>query len=149
MHADDVAVIANGQTLQHGPVAEIYRQPASPLVAQLLGIPNALAMTVAGAGKVRTTGGLSLSADTTGLSPGSPVVAVVNPRAIRLGGRGGVPAEVIDVVTFPDRQVVEVRAAGLASLTIHADGDPSVQPGDRVRLAVPAAAVTVSPATPG
>jgi molybdate transport system permease protein len=149
MLADDVAVIANGHTLQHGPVAGLYRAPANPLVAHLLGIPNALAMTVSGHGSVTSADGLTLPADTDGLAPGTAVVAVVPPGAIRLGHRAGREVAVSDVVDFPDHQVIEVRAGKTTALVVHADLSARrrspVRRGDRRRLTVAAGAVTVTP----
>jgi molybdate transport system permease protein len=142
MLADDALVIAEGRTLQAGPVAHLYRKPASPLVAHLLGIPNAFAMTVVRAGAVGSADGLTLRADTTDLKRGTPVVAVVNPRAIRIG-RTGRAAEVIDVVAYPDHQVVDLRV-GTTDLIIHPDRGTSVKRGDQVKVTIPAGAVTVS-----
>ena len=38
--ADEVLVIAGGELLQAGPITEVYRRPASPTVARLVGIPD-------------------------------------------------------------------------------------------------------------
>jgi len=35
---DDLAVLAEGKLLQHGPVAEVFRRPASPAVARIVGV---------------------------------------------------------------------------------------------------------------
>jgi len=150
MLADDVTVIAGGHTLQTGPVSELYRRPATPEVAHLLGIPNALAMTVTGTGAVSSSDGVTLPADTTGLQPGTPVVAVVNPRAIRLG-RGSGPASIVtDVIDFPEHRVIEVRVGVATNLVLHADRTTSrgkpLRSGDRANLLITPGAVTVSAA---
>ncbi|HVV76698.1 MAG TPA: ATP-binding cassette domain-containing protein [Mycobacteriales bacterium] len=148
MLADDVAVIADGRTLQHGPVADLYRAPATPLVAHLLGIPNALPMTVGRAGTVISGEGLTLRADTAGLTSGTAVLALVNPRAIRVGRGPGRRAVVTDVVDYPDHRSIEVRVGEATELVVHAgSSDPrgSVQRGDVVQLVVSADAITVSP----
>lgn len=35
---DDIAVLADGRLLQHGPVEEVFRRPASPAVARIVGV---------------------------------------------------------------------------------------------------------------
>jgi ABC-type sulfate/molybdate transport systems ATPase subunit len=147
MLADDVAVLAAGTTLQTGPVGDVYRCPASPRVARLLGIPNALAMTVSGVGEVMAADGTVFPANTFALAPGSPVVAMINPAAVRLGHTGQ-PATVVDVVEFPTHRAVEVRAGRATTLAIHApldDGDSHrLRPKDRVMLMLTANAVRLS-----
>ncbi|HWC34015.1 MAG TPA: ATP-binding cassette domain-containing protein [Mycobacteriales bacterium] len=149
MLADDVAVLVGGQTAQRGPVADLYRRPATPQVAQLLGIRNALEMTVGRSGTVTTPDGFTLPADTAGLEIGTKVVAVVNPRTVGLGRGTGRPVTVTDVAEFPDHLLIEVRAGETTELVLQA-GVPDarrkpVRRGDQANLTVPASAVTVSP----
>ncbi len=148
MLADDVAVLAEGTTVQHGSVTDVYRHPASPLVGQLLGIPNVLAMKVAGKNRVVAADGVLLPADTAGLPPGIPVIAMVEPTVIRIDGRGRLPARLVDVVEFPTHRSVEVRLGPTTRLVLHSPVTTQMTgrltSGDRVRLSVAAAAVRLS-----
>lgn len=45
---DDMAVLAGGRLLQHGPVDEVFRRPASPLVARIVGVETVVAGRVLG-----------------------------------------------------------------------------------------------------
>jgi molybdate transport system permease protein len=149
MLADDVAILADGVTLQHGSVAEVYRAPASPQVAMLLGIPNVLMMTVAARGRIVAADGTALPAHTAGLAVGTNVVAMVDPQTIGIGIGRGVrrPVTVTDVVTFPAYRRIEVRAGAMTTLVIHATvlGRDRISPGDEAELVITAAAVRLSP----
>jgi hypothetical protein len=109
-------------------------------------MPNAFAMTVTGPGKVTSPDGLMLPADTQSLQTGTAVVAVMNPRAIRIS-RSGHAGEVTDVVGYPDHKTVEVRLGTSMAVVIHAEAGTTARRGDRVKIAIPATAVTVSPAS--
>ncbi len=82
--ADDVLVIDHGATLQAGPVAEVFARPANPRVAELLGLRNIGAGTVAGPGCVALGGGVLLAVQADGLETGSRVMWRLAPGAIRL-----------------------------------------------------------------
>jgi molybdate transport system ATP-binding protein len=45
---DDMAVLADGRLLQHGPVGEVFRRPASPAVARIVGVETVVPGRVLG-----------------------------------------------------------------------------------------------------
>lgn len=45
---DDMAVLADGRLLQHGPVGEVFRRPASPEVARIVGVETVVPGRVLG-----------------------------------------------------------------------------------------------------
>lgn len=152
MLAEDVAVLDRGELLQAGPVAAVCRCPVSPLVARLLGIPNAVAVTVGGPGRVITVDGTLFTVDTAGLPAGTPAVAMLDPAGLRLGP-GGMPVRVVDVVDFPTHRVVEVTAGTATPLVVHtslADPDTArLRPHDRAGLRVRPGALRLSVAGGG
>ena len=79
--ADRVGVIRAGRLEQLGPPTTIYSQPASPFVAEFVGLTNRLAGVVRDGGvEVRGIRLPLISADT----PEGPAVALVRPEAISL-----------------------------------------------------------------
>jgi len=45
---DDIAVLAEGRLLQHGPVEEVFRRPTSPVVARIVGVETVVPGRVLG-----------------------------------------------------------------------------------------------------
>lgn len=94
--ADEILVISAGRLLQAGPAPAVYRHPASPQVARLLGIQNIVAGTVAGDGLI-AAGAMTIPADTRGLAAGTAVrwcvraehVEVLDPLPVWSGNGGG------------------------------------------------------------
>jgi ABC-type Fe3+/spermidine/putrescine transport system ATPase subunit len=90
--ADRVAVLDLGRVLQVGSPAEVYSRPADPFVAQYLGPANLLQAHLetadAGGGAiVRTPLGRLSGVAASGLpSAGSPVVIIIRPESLALGG---------------------------------------------------------------
>lgn len=84
--ADEVLVIEQGRTLQAGPVDEVFARPASPRVAELLGLHNIGAGIVRGSGEIETAGGLCLPCNNVckgaPLAAGTRVMWRVSPRAL-------------------------------------------------------------------
>lgn len=80
---DELAVLAGGRLLQHGPVAEVFRRPASDAVARIVGVETVLPGRVLGR---------------------EGQLAVVDVAGVRLHGLGDrLPAEV-------ERVLVSIRA---------------------------------------
>lgn len=83
--ADELLVIDQGRVLQAGPTEQVFAEPASLRVAELLGLRNV------GAGMMRSTGcvevhdGLMLETRSRSIAAGSAVMWRVTSRAIRLG----------------------------------------------------------------
>jgi iron(III) transport system ATP-binding protein len=79
--ADRIVVMRGGAIEQVGTPLEIYREPASPFVADFIGVMNFVAATVVGDGRVRL-GGLELACDADGLAPGTEVTLAIRPEDI-------------------------------------------------------------------
>ncbi|KYH31625.1 ABC transporter ATP-binding protein [Neomoorella mulderi] len=86
--ADRVAVMFAGKLAQIGPPAEVYRHPATPEVAQFIGLANFLTGSVQeileSGCKVMTSVGLVECAESRGLGVGEKVLLTVRPEAISL-----------------------------------------------------------------
>ena len=79
--ADRIVVMRSGAIEQVGTPLEIYREPASPFVADFIGVMNFVAATVVGRGRVRL-GELELACDADGLAPGTEVTLAIRPEDI-------------------------------------------------------------------
>ncbi len=87
--ADRVGVMRSGQLEQLAPPTEVYSRPATPFVAEFVGLTNRLAGTVSGS--VVTVRGRDLPLVDLGM-PAGPVTALVRPEAVSLAR--GEPADV-------------------------------------------------------
>ncbi len=102
--ADRIVVMNQGAIEQVGTPLQIYRNPASPFVADFIGVMNFVSGTVSGAGTVRL-GRLELTCETDGLAPGSAVTLAIRPEDIVVLGAGR-----------DEDNVFEARVDGLAFL---------------------------------
>jgi putative spermidine/putrescine transport system ATP-binding protein len=83
--ADRVGVMRSGRLEQLGPPTTIYARPATPFVAEFVGLTNRLAGEVSGGSvEVRGTRLPLVQADV----PDGPAVALVRPEAVTLAGDG-------------------------------------------------------------
>ena len=92
--SDRVAVMNQGRPEQVGVPAEIYREPATPFVAEFVGTMNRLEATVADGGSVRY-GGTQLGVDAVrGRSSGDHVLVLIRPESVTIDslGEGDAPA---------------------------------------------------------
>ena len=144
--ADDVVVIEHGRVLQGGPIAEVAAHPASPRVAELLGITNTHTGVVARPGWL-AAGGLEIAAATGGLSAGTPVVWTVPPEEIVLhaaGGGGGHRGTVVDCVALGATVETTVDLSGL-QLTVRGLHGARALAGDPCALEVRPETVSLWP----
>ncbi len=84
--ADQVLVLAGGRLRQKGHPQELYRNPADPTVAELLGPANLLpgrAEEASGGGAV-VAAGIRLAAPRSDVPPGGPAVAFFRPEHARI-----------------------------------------------------------------
>jgi iron(III) transport system ATP-binding protein len=153
--ADRIVVMNQGVIEQVGTPQEIYRQPASPFVADFIGTMNFVKATIAAPGRVRF-GGIELACPVAadGLPQGAAVTVAVRPEdvVVRHGGEGGnnrfdatiiamdflgsfyrstlVPTQAPDVAITADFSINAVSDLGLA------DGRtlPVALPADRLRV---------------
>jgi iron(III) transport system ATP-binding protein len=79
--ADRIVVMRGGAIEQVGTPLEIYREPASPFVADFIGVMNFVAATVVGDGRVRL-GAIELACDADGWAPGTEVTLAIRPEDI-------------------------------------------------------------------
>jgi len=86
--ADTIAVMNGGRIEQLGPPAELYERPATPFVANFLGVSNLLVGTVEDARAVRLEDGTLVRAAVNGRT--GQVSAGVRPEKITIGRGGGV-----------------------------------------------------------
>jgi iron(III) transport system ATP-binding protein len=89
--ADRIVVMNHGGIEQIGTPLEVYREPASPFVADFIGVMNFVPGTIVGAGMVRF-GQLELACQADGLAPGTGVTLAIRPEDVVVQGvRGDEP----------------------------------------------------------
>jgi ABC-type sulfate/molybdate transport systems ATPase subunit/ABC-type sulfate transport system permease component len=120
--ADEIVVLDDGQVLQAGTRASVFRTPGSPQVAALLGIANAHRGVVLGGGTIRS-GGVELRTDATELAAGTDVAWSVRPERIELRADGRYAATLLD----------DADLGAERELTVTLDG---VLPGEGLELTV-------------
>jgi len=82
-----LAVMHDGQLEQVGPIADVFRYPASPQVAEIMGIPNlfrARVTTAHAEGLVLDWDGLELIALPQAIADGSIVTAYIRPEDVKI-----------------------------------------------------------------
>ena len=85
--ADRIVVMNLGAIEQIGTPLEIYREPASPFVADFIGVMNFVAGTVVRDGAVRL-GRTELACDVDGLAAGTDVTLAIRPEDIEIHDAG-------------------------------------------------------------
>jgi iron(III) transport system ATP-binding protein len=123
--ADRIVVMRSGAIEQVGTPLEIYREPASPFVADFIGVMNFVAATVVGEGRVRL-GGLELACDADGLGPGTEVTLAIRPEDIVVqeasaGGPNAVPMRVEALAFLGSFFRADLVAAAPAGTLLRAD----------------------------
>jgi iron(III) transport system ATP-binding protein len=123
--ADRIVVMRSGATEQVGTPLEIYREPASPFVADFIGVMNFVAATVVGEGRVRL-GELELACDADGLAPGTEVTLAIRPEDIVVqeasaGGPNAVPMRVEALAFLGSFFRADLVAAAPAGTLLRAD----------------------------
>jgi len=113
-----LAVMHDGQLEQVGPIADVFRYPASPRVAEIMGIPNlfrAQVTTTLADGLVLDWNGLQLVAPPQAIATGSSVTAYIRPEDVK--------------ILYPDRPLVDAVRDNQVTGRIVAS---SPHPGGRV-----------------
>ena len=150
--ADAVVIIEAGAVVQRGTPAEITARPRSRYAADLAGV-NLLSGTLEDADTVRVASGTRLAVVDTGLPVGTPVVAVVHPRAVALYGsrpdgspRNVWPVRVVAVDDEGARTRVELSGAVelVAEITSAAARELQVAPDTDVWCTVKASEIVVT-----
>jgi len=149
--SDRVAVMHQGLLEQVGEPEEVYRRPATPFVADFVGLANRLpgrlheaasdgryAVDIDGVGR-RLAGGPP------GLVAGEPVTVVIRPEDLQLqaagalasgapASGGSVPATVVDVAFLGAHRTVRLSAGSLGQLVAVGRGQATVSQDDKVSL---------------
>jgi iron(III) transport system ATP-binding protein len=86
--ADRIVVMNQGVIEQIGTPLEVYREPASPFVADFIGLMNFVAGTIVAPGRVRC-GQLELACHADGVERGTPVTLAIRPEDIVVQGLQG------------------------------------------------------------
>lgn len=99
--ADRIVVMNEGRVEQVGTPEEVYDAPATPFVADFIGVMNFLDARVESAGRVQVAGH-SLAANTGAIAAGTPVRAALRPEDITLGeaGADGLAATITETETL-------------------------------------------------
>jgi molybdate transport system ATP-binding protein len=153
---DRVAVIVDGRVLQAGPIDEVFRRPASPGVAEIMGIRNILRARIGADATELDWDGLMLPAPLPARArAGESVTAYIRPDDIKVVYPGrplsmeltSVDGTVLQSRTGPQYRslhvllgngyIVEVRFSSLSYLSLKLEG------GTPVRLAFRVEAITL------
>jgi putative spermidine/putrescine transport system ATP-binding protein len=149
--ADRVGVMRDGRIEQLAPPTEVYSRPATPFVAEFVGLTNRLAGTVSGA--TVTVRGHELPLMDASVPPG-PVIALVRPEAVTLAsgssGDSGSLAGTVIATTFlgaTSRITVDLGDTTILAQLPTADAS-SLPAGSRVTLTIRPDPVLVSADSP-
>jgi len=140
--ADEVLVIADGEVLQAGPTAEVYRHPHSPSVARLVGFPDVAAGVSTGSGLC--VGDCVFDAPTS-VASGSEVTWCVRPQDVVLHADGAHEALVEDATDLGSHIAVALGLGGGARLEASARDLAQVPLGSRCRFDVDVSRIVVWP----
>ncbi|MFD9417352.1 ABC transporter permease [Streptomyces goshikiensis] len=149
--ADRVLVLADGQTLQDAPPAEVTRHPRSPWVARMLG-RNAWQGTASGGGLALAAGGRLVIAEE--LPDGVAALAIIAPEAVSVhrerpagSPRNVWPGTVREITALGSRLRVLIGSAEapdlVAEITPDAAAELGLADGVRVWTSVKATEVTL------
>jgi thiamine transport system ATP-binding protein len=138
--ADRITIIDHGRIVQRGTPEEVWRRPADEFVARFLGFRTVIDATVVGG---RLEAG-PLGSFPAPAGPTGSVRVVVRPDAVRVDPAGQVEA-VVTSVAF--RGVHSVVGLDVGDLEVEAHERRPPAPGDRVRLQIDPAELTILPAS--
>ena len=147
--ANKIVVLRAGHVEQVGSPLELYHHPRNLFVAGFIGSPkmNFLETVASDIGRdsatVKVPGGgtMTVPARTAGMAPGAKVTLGVRPEHLVPGEEGDAVMEgrVFVVERLGGETYCHVRVDGGQSVVIRTDGDSPVNPGEQVRIGVPAA----------
>ena len=146
IHPDQrVAVLADGRVHQVAPPETVFRQPATPFVADFTGNTNVFEGRLAGGDL--SWGEYALSVPEFEATPGDTVQFCVRPERVVLGGGENAFEGRVRRATFEGSAVRLVVApegvADTVTVTCPPDGAGGVREGERVTLSFPGDAVHV------
>jgi spermidine/putrescine transport system ATP-binding protein len=149
--SDRLAVMHGGRIEQLGPPKEVYERPDTTFVASFLGISNLLTGAARGRnGETCTVHVGEFELVATGAAGSGQAQVVIRPERVRLephdaAGENRIPALVERVVYRGSADQVFARLPGgeQVQALVQNAGGPEYQPGDAVRLHLPADALRV------
>ena len=147
--ANKIVVLRAGHVEQVGSPLELYHHPRNLFVAGFIGSPkmNFLETVASDIGRdtatVKIPGGgtMTIPARTAGMAPGAKLTLGVRPEHLVPGEEGDAVMEgrVFVVERLGGETYCHVRVDGGQSVVIRTGGDSPVNPGEQVRIGVPAA----------
>jgi multiple sugar transport system ATP-binding protein len=146
--ANKIVVLRAGYVEQVGSPLELYHHPRNLFVAGFIGSPKMNFLETAAdidrdTATVKVPGGgtLTVPARTAGMAPGAKVTLGVRPEHLAAEDQGDAVMEgrVFVVERLGGETYCHVRVEGDRSVVIRTDGDSPVNPGERVRIGIPAA----------
>ncbi len=147
--ANKIVVLRAGHVEQVGSPLELYHHPRNLFVAGFIASPkmNFLETVASDIGRdtatVKVPGGgtMTVPARTAGMAPGAKVTLGVRPEHLVPGEEGDSVMEgrVFVVERLGGETYCHVRVDGGQSVVIRTGGDSPVNPGEQVRIGVPAA----------
>ena len=143
--ADRIVVLRDGRVEQIGTPADVYDEPASPFVADFIGVMNFIDGRVTGADSVQIGAGL-LAADARAWDRGALVSCAFRPEDVAVGARGAhgnaLDATIVEAENLGAFVRLYLRLDGGAELRADvqktAEGRPHPLAGESVALRIPA-----------
>jgi iron(III) transport system ATP-binding protein len=123
--ADRIVVMNQGAIEQVGTPYDVYRRPASPFVADFIGVMNFVPAVVIDPGAVRF-GDLQLACEVDGFAPGTAVTLAIRPEDIRVqdaasGDENGVVLHIKAMEFLGASFRVDLAGDALGGATLRAD----------------------------
>ncbi|MGN8048976.1 ABC transporter ATP-binding protein [Curtobacterium sp. 22159] len=139
--SDRIVVLDSGRVVEQGPTAAVLGRPTSAFGAAFSGLT--LVRGTATRGGIALEDGGELASGTGTAPPGTAALAAYHPTAAVVSRNGAGPERVVTALE-PRDGLVRVRTVDLvADVTVSTAAALRIQPGERVRIAVPAAELTV------
>lgn len=156
--ADEILVIADGRLLQAGTREEVFSKPASPQVAQLLGMQNLNRGRIVAPGAL-STGPVTIATRPQPLAAGTEVIWSVRPEritvtAVAAAGNGAAgptqyPAQVVDLADLGSVTAVTVAIDADHELLARTPRLVDLERGAPCRVSIDPADIVVWPAPTG
>lgn len=142
--ADYVIVVDEGRVLQQGPLAEVYRTPASSAVARLVGVRNVNEGVLSSGGALRSgPGAIAAVPAWAGAREERAVFWSARPESVTVDPQGAVAVVVTDVIDLGTAVLVEVALPGGAVLVARSSAGTAVSAGDRTAVDLDPAGISV------
>jgi putative spermidine/putrescine transport system ATP-binding protein len=142
--SDRIAVMNAGRVEQLGAPRAIYERPATRFVADFIGASSVIEGTVVDAGTVELAGNVRLAVRLARPRPaGTRVHLLIRPEHVEVPGAAGhgVPARVSSVMYLGDHTEIRLEIDGGTRVLATVRGATPLQPGEAVRVGLPAEAL--------